>query len=220
MMFDPHDGERPDGPRPPTDRELTWIISFCGLFFGLVAVEIFGEYAPRKLAAVWFCAAWIPLTILHEGAHALVAAALRWRVLRVVVGVGPVIWSRTIRGVPVELRVLPLSGFVVPIPRTADGAGWRSSLIYLAGPGVEILVVVAIAALLGDALLVRTDAHGPIALQAVAAAATTGAVMNLIPVPFPNGGVSDGLGAILGPFRPREAFEAQIREHAAQDRSA
>lgn len=219
-MFDPQLG--PEDQKEPERKPLTagerrFVIWFSVLLFAGFAAEVLRGFTPAKLSLLFFLLFYPPLTAFHEAGHALVARWVGWRVERVVVGVGP-IWRRwELDGVPVELRRVPLGGFVVPVPERLDRPRLSNALIFAAGPGAELLVVALLVVTLGwDTLTSRTTSVPLIAAQSLAAAAAVGAIHNLIPFRTAEGQASDGLG-ILNSFsltrddlRVRQAIPALL----------
>jgi hypothetical protein len=100
-------------------------------------------------------------------------------------------------------------------PLDTRSVRWKSAGIYFAGPGIELLLAVLILLGVGsETLLTRTSDVGIIALQSVALAAVTGAVVNLIPhsTMGPAGEMlNDGLGILWSLGRPVHEWEAEIR---------
>jgi hypothetical protein len=189
-----------------------WIVLFFGTFiFGGFAAELVRDFSPAKLSVVFMAVAWAPLLLLHEVGHALVAAWLGWKVCRIVIGLGPTILRFSVNGVPVDVRLFPVSGFVVPAPRSLEAARVKSALVYFAGPGAELLVVLLLVAVVGyGRLLEHHDAVGLIAAQSVAIAALMGVLFNLLPMKNNDGSQTDGLGLILSFVWPRQHFERMI----------
>jgi hypothetical protein len=191
--------ELPDrSPQTPNEWGILVILSF---FFGLfLVIELAREFTVQKLSVPFFLLSWVVLLFLHEGGHALMAWILGWRVERICIGAGRVRHQRSFFGVPVEFRTIPLTGFVVPRPVDLRAARLKLSLIYSAGPGIELLAVGLLAILLGtDRLLSPSDAPAMIAVQSFCVAALLGAGLNLIPLPHATRegrAWSDGLGMI------------------------
>src|SRR5690606_17482112 len=86
---------------------------------------------------------------VHELGHASMAAVLGWRVCRIVIGMGKPLLRFRVAGVPVQVCRYPVGGHVVPAPRELQGAPWKSSLIFAAGPAAELLVLLVLVALVG-----------------------------------------------------------------------
>ena len=211
-MFDP----RSEEPASGNDR---WILlGFTAALVAFFAAELVSGFEPAKLSILFMLIAWLPLLVLHEAAHAVAAHTLGWRVEGVVIGFGRTLASRSVLGVPVEFRSLPVEGFVTCRPKALDGVRWKSAFIYFAGPGVEFLFALMILALAGPALLLtRTDTIAVIALQSIALAAALGGVLNLIPhSTFSTGSrddelPNDGLGIVMSLSRPLAEWEAELR---------
>ena len=79
------------------------------------------------------------MLVVHEAGHGIVAAILGWHVPLIVIGMGRPILVFRLGSTVVEVRVLPLEGFVVPLPKNLRAVRWKSALIYFAGPGAELL---------------------------------------------------------------------------------
>lgn len=191
----------PTPPRGPATRFEWW---FGGLFFtlilGLFVAEIVHEYTPVKLSALLIVLFWIPLLVLHEAGHALAAWLLGWRVVMIVIGMGRVISTFRLGTAKVEIRIAPVEGFVQCLPTNLFLPGLKNALIFLAGPGVELLLAWIILVFIGqDRLLTLTDDYWIIIWQSLAVAATSQAVINLIPAAIlthEGEVVSDGLGFV------------------------
>lgn len=193
--------------------ELVTIGIFGVLVTGLLIAEVVVDHEPKKLTGLFIIFAWMPLVVIHELAHAFCARLLGWRVCRVVVGFGPRIGSLRVLDVDVEVRLVPIEGFVLPAPRTLRGVRWKSSLIYLAGPGVELLLVLLCWLAIGEPLYRSTEKIPLLGLQAACLAALLGAGWNLVPrsIVTASGKMwSDGMGAIASFFEPASRFEQQI----------
>ncbi|MDJ0851964.1 MAG: site-2 protease family protein [Myxococcota bacterium] len=208
-MFEPGS----DVPVSPRDR---WIALAVGAGFTvLLGLDLASAYHPAKLSVLFMLLAWLPLLALHEAGHALAAHVLGWRLHGIVVGFGRTVFSRTLGGVPVEVRWLPVEGFVRSSPRELAGVRWKSAAIYFAGPGIELVLAALILAAVGpDLLLARSTDLGVIALQSVALAAVMGGVLNLMPhSTWSRDGElpSDGLGILISLARPQEDWAAELR---------
>ena len=200
-MLEVHTPSRQVEPSP-SDR---WILLGFGLTFGgLLLAEIVRDFHPVKLSALFVFLSWWPLIAVHELSHAVVARLLGWRVSRIVVGFGRRVAGFRIGGVDVELRLYPLEGFVLPSPKDLRLVRLKSALIYFAGPGVELLLILIILLVLGsDRFFQRSEDVGLVAAQSVALAAAVGVVLNLLPLHVSTGAgtaVSDGLGILQSPF--------------------
>lgn len=197
--------------RGPVTRFEWW---FAGLFLvlilGLFVAEIIHDYSPVKLSALLIVLFWIPLLALHEAGHALAAWLLGWRVIMIVIGMGRTLGSFRIGTALVEVRIAPVEGFVHCLPTNLVLPGLKNSIIFLAGPGVELLLAGIILLVIGhDHLLTLTDDYGIIVWQCLAAAAAVQAVINLIPsATMTQEGevVSDGLGFIRSLFLSNQVY--------------
>jgi hypothetical protein len=216
----------PPRPPPSADRASTQavferrvLVGFVLLFFGLLAAEVVRDFTPVKLTAVVFVLAWLPLVAVHELGHALAAWMCGWHIAGVAIGQGRALATFHVRGVPVRVGRLPVGGFVAIAPRHLRQVRLRSALIYLAGPGLPLVLLGVLALLVGPTRLVtRTHDLGLLALQAVSAAIVVGAAANLLPhyarrVDPILGPLapSDGMGVIMSFVWPRARFERMRR---------
>jgi hypothetical protein len=197
--------------------EKIFILILMGLFLFMMTMEVISNYEPRKLSIVFFLVFWVPLLFLHEFGHALMAKLCGWKVNRTVIGLGNVFHTTTLFGAPMEIRMIPLEGFVSIAPKNLRGVRIKHALIYFAGPGIELLVFLGIMLFLGtDQMFSQNDNYLQIALQSLGFAALVGAVINLIPLGIrtehgtsPN----DGLGIILSLLRSNADYEVWVREN-------
>ena len=175
------------------------------------------NFEPRKLGALLFVVFWVPLLFIHEFGHAMMAKLLGWRVQRIVIGIGKSVFNTRFLSAPMDIRSIPLEGFVQIAPRNLDLARMKHALIYFAGPGIELLAFFIILGFFGgwDGFLTINNDYTRIALQSFAFAALVGAVLNLIPLGIitkdgstPN----DGMGILLCLFSTQMDYELWIRE--------
>jgi hypothetical protein len=201
---------------PLTSEEFWTSLVFLLVLLGLFVAEICVNYHPAKLTALFVVLAWVPLLVLHEGGHALVAVLLGWRVHAVVLGMGRPLTRFHVGRTPVEIRAFPIGGFVLPAPMNLRAPHLKSALIYFAGPGAELLLAVLLALAIGPATFLSRSEHiGLLAAQSVAVAALISAFFNLVPLYARGQGVlipNDGLGIILSFLRPREDYARQMAE--------
>lgn len=187
-----------DQPGPATPFERGFYVFVMTVILALLGAEIIHDFKPVKLAALFFILFWPLLLVVHEAGHALMADLLGWEVRRVVIGFNKEVWRFQLRGIPVIIHLIPLGGYVIPAPRNLSAPRLKLALIYLAGPGIELLLLASLVGAMGLHLFITpSDDYGVIALQALAVAILFGAASNLIPVPYRDGsrqGVSDGLG--------------------------
>lgn len=209
-----HDPAPENGPKTPNEWGVLLIISF--FFFLLLCLELFREFTVYKLSVPFFLISWIVLLVIHELGHALAARFLGWGVSLISIGTGRILAKLEMAGMPIELRTIPLSGFVVPKVRDLTAPRLKQFVIYSAGPGIELLLVALITWAAGPAMLLqKTPDAGVIALQSFCVAALAGALLNLIPLPHHSSkgtGWSDGLGMLLSWSIPDEVFRQRMNE--------
>ncbi len=192
-----------------TSSQRIGVALFGLVIFGLFTAEVMSNFEPSKLSVPFVIIAYVLLLAVHEAAHALVARALGWQVCRVVIGFGRPLFEFRVGEVPVEVRVFPAGGFVIPAPRSERGGRWKSALIYFAGPGSELLVVAATALLVGPKLWQASIDPATIAAQSLVVAALVGVFFNLLPLRTRDG-ITDGLGMIISWFLPESQFRARL----------
>lgn len=207
MQKPPFNEDTPEA-EPNTSGERLFLCLFSGTVLALFALEILRDATPQRLAIVWFCLAWVVLTIIHEIGHAVVARLVGWRVHALQIGFGPIVMARIIQGIPVEIRLFPIVGLVEITPSNLKSPRLKNALIYAAGPAVEVLVAGLLTVVIGwDNMTSNTASYSVAAAQAFAVAALVGAGLNLVPFsPYP-GTVTDGMGILMSPFLPQLHFE-------------
>lgn len=197
-------------PRRPLARDEKWIAAlFFLVFFGSLAGELLRDFTPMKLGLVFVVAAWLPLLVLHELGHALVARLLGWHVYEVVIGQGRDVARFVVGDAVVRWKLVPLTGHVRTVPSDLRFARFKQALVYAAGPGIELLLVLVAWLIAGDSLFQRTSSVPWIVLQSVCLTAAIGGVLNLVPFAV-KGGVSDGMGLLLSFVTPRKQLEWQL----------
>jgi membrane-associated protease RseP (regulator of RpoE activity) len=196
------------GPMSSTERWTYGI--FLVVMLGLFAGEVATNYQPVKLSVLLFLLFWGPLLALHELGHAAAAAIVGWRVQQIVIGMGRPVGAYRLGSAILEIRLLPLEGFCRSVPQNLVLPGLKHAFIYSAGPGIELLLAAGILLMFGPGqLFSHSDDVRVIAWQSLAAAATVGGVLNLIPhaVQSSNGFIpNDGLGILLSLSRPASAY--------------
>ena len=212
-----HIDQRHHDKEPASKAEKIFLLVLSLAFLFMMTMEIITNFEPKKLGALLFVVFWVPLLFIHEFGHAVMAYILGWKVQRVVLGMGKVLFTGQWFNAPMEIRTIPLEGFVQIAPKTTVLARSKHALIYFAGPGIELLMVVIVAFILGgfDQLFVITNGYGRIALQSFAFAALAGAVLNLIPLGIltkDGSSPNDGLGIILCLFSSKLDYELWIKE--------
>jgi len=205
-------------PKPLSPGEKWTYGIFLGAVLAAFAAEVARDFHPVKLTALFVTLWWIPLLFVHEAGHALMARVLGWGVRRVVIGLGRRVHTRRVGGVDVEVRILPVSGFVQAYPRGDRWPRLKDSLIYAAGPVSELLVAGLVVAAVGwDTLTTRTTSVGLLLMQSLALAAVAQAVVNLVPTVVPDSGdptgrrfsPTDGLGLLRAWFRSPAYYRQQ-----------
>lgn len=188
--------------RGPQDAFEKWVNGlFVALLAGMFLAIIFVDYQPEKLTILFYVAFWALMLAVHEAGHALMAWWFGWRVVRIVIGMGKPLAEFAIGPARVELRLIPIQGFVQNQPVVGEYRPVQHAWIYFAGPGIELLVLLGLLLVPGwDALLTRTTAIGMLAVQSLALVIVLGVVINLIPQtvqsasgPIPN----DGAGILV-----------------------
>lgn len=214
--------QRNHNKEPGSKGEKIFLLVLYLVFFFMMIMAILSDFEPRKLAAVLFIVFWVPLLFIHEFGHAMMAKALGWHVSRIVIGVGKLFTISRMFGAPMEVRMLPLEGFVQIAPNDLKFARFKHALIYFAGPGIELLLFFMITLYLGgfeQTFDINNAEHNNsyliIALKSFAFAALVGAVINLIPIGIitkdgstPN----DGMGIFLCLFATEMDYESWINE--------
>jgi len=203
-----------------TRGERIFIVIITLLFLFMMSMEVFSNYEPRKLSVLFFILFWVPLLFLHEFGHAMMAKLCGWQVKQTVIGLGNILMNTRLFGAPMEIRMIPLEGFVRIAPRNSNHVRGKHALIYFAGPGIELLVFLAIWLFLGtDQLFSYNNNYYQIALQSLAYAALVGAVINLIPLGISTADGStpnDGLGIILSLTSSKRDYQEWIKENEAE----
>jgi membrane-associated protease RseP (regulator of RpoE activity) len=157
---------------------------------------------------------WIPLLALHEAGHAVMATAVGWHVGQVIIGLGQTMWRFRAGTAVVEIRMLPVEGFVTNVPRNLRQPQLKSALIYFAGPGMDLLVASLVLVLVGpERLTTPSEEYWMIAYQSLAVAGLVQGVVNLVPhgVQVADGWVAnDGLGILRAFTLPDSHYAAMV----------
>ena len=193
-----------------TDSE-TRISVVIGLVISLLLLfAVFEEYSTRKLSVVFFILFWVPMLVLHEAGHALAAKALGWRVREIVIGFGRTLWQWQVGETRIKIKLAPVEGYVLPAPSEASSVRLKSALVYAAGPGAEIALLVVLLAIFGwDTVFNDSNETALIALKTLAFVILFGAGFNLLPFRT-EGAVSDGLGILSSPFMTRDVIDMRL----------
>lgn len=212
-----HIDQRDSDSKPASKAEKIFLVLITLLFLFMMVMEVATNYQPKKLGALLFVVSWVPLLFIHEFGHALMAKLLGWRIERIVIGVGKMLTLTRFMNAPMEIRSIPLEGFVQIAPKELALARYKHALIYFAGPGIELLIFFLVVVYLGgfEQFFSITNDYVRIALQSFAFAALVGAVINLIPLSIitrdgttPN----DGMGILLCLFATEMDYELWIKE--------
>lgn len=204
--------------RPLSRGERWTYVIFFVLLVGMLAAETFTNYQPVKLSILFFVLTWFPLLAIHELGHAAAARLCGWRVRKISLGMGRVVRRYAVGNTELVLRVIPIEGYVVPVPRDTRHVRFKSAFIYFAGCGMELLVLLAFALVIGPRTLVtRTDSIPIILIQTFGAAIALSLVSNLIPRSSQKRvgdewTANDGLGIIRSFTKPIWYFEAQVEK--------
>lgn len=181
--------------------EKIFILIISALFLFMMSMEIFSNYEPRKLSALLFVLSWIPLLFIHEFGHAMMAKLLGWNVTQINIGIGQRLFKTHFLGIPMDIRAIPLEGFVQYKQTSNNNARYKHALVYFSGPGIELLIFFIVLFIYGiEGMFTITDNYIDIALQSFAFAALAGAILNLIPMSIEtkDGTIpNDGLGIII-----------------------
>lgn len=94
------------------------------------------------LVGVWLAA--LLIVGAHEAGHAVVARRLGIPTSIMVIGVGPRVARFRVRGLPIEIRSVPLLGWVEMDRDRVPTASPRVAAVYAAGPAASLLLSVAV----------------------------------------------------------------------------
>ena len=97
-------------------------------------------HSPGQMLLAWVaCVLLLPIVIaLHETGHFVVARLMGMETGAVVIGVGARLWDYEIWGIPVQVNLLPLFGFVSLGLPTGEFARLRLWFATLAGPATNV----------------------------------------------------------------------------------
>jgi len=218
-----HIDQRKYDKNPLKPFEVVFIALLSIAFLLMMTMEFLTDFSPRKLSVLLFLVSWIPLLFIHEFGHAVMAKIAGWKITRISIGFGPRLTKTHIFGVPMEIRAIPLEGFVQTAPSNLQWVRSKNALIYFAGPGIELLIFFSILAILGsEQMFTVTDNYFDIAIKSFAFAALAGAIINLIPIGIrtedgttPN----DGLGILQCIFADSHSYVDWINHNKQEDKS-
>ena len=205
--------------RPLSQNERRGVAVLLIAFAGTVAYDLAGRYEPVKWSVPFIVLAWIPLLVVHELGHALMARLVGWRVHKVVIGFGADVWRFRVGATRVVVKRIPAEGFVVPIPNGLRNARLKNALVYSGGALAELAVLALVVLGVGFRDLTSvSDALPVVFAQSVCVAIGLGLFFNLVPRVTGDGKASDGLGIFLSHALSREHFAEAMaqpsREHA------
>ncbi len=201
---------------PSNSAEKWSVVIFILLILGLFIADIAVNFRPVKLSALFVVLFWIPLLGLHELAHAAMARSVGWQLERIVIGFGLVCWQFPILGSWVEVRQVPVGGYMMPRPNNLIFPRTKSFLIGFAGPAAGLLVSLAVGLLVGpEQLFAKSENYAMIACQSLAIAGAVQAFCNFFPLFFLRGSrtvPNDGMSMLLCFSRPIEYYAAMMSD--------
>jgi hypothetical protein len=197
--------------RRPLSRAEVQISAIAGIAFTImILIAVFDEFSASRLSVLFILLFWVPMLVLHEAGHALAAKLLDWQVREIVIGFGHELWRWQLGETRIVVKLAPVEGYVLPVPRSAQKMRLKSMLVYAAGPGAELLLLATLLLVLGkDYVFGDASSLEQVAAQSLAIAILLGAGFNLIPFTTA-GGVSDGLGIISSPFMSDETIQMRL----------
>ena len=212
-LIPPKVSDRPPStkPLPTTDPPSTrlWYAGFLGIVVGgLITIKLISGYELSNLAILLIPVAWMPLAILHELGHVIMARLCGWKVDSMVVGFGRALSQFKVHNTKVEIRAIPIEGFVMarPKPGNLRFPKLKLSLIFAAGPGIELLLLFCLYWWVGKDMIHDPNGNmSGIVAQAVSLVIIIGVAIDLVPI-SPTGGWSDGQGIFRSWLIPREWF--------------
>lgn len=174
------------------------------------AAALAGLWRPMTeiIGAVAIATALVPL---HEAGHATAAVIVRFRVVRIALGVGPVAVRRRWAGTSVEVRAYPCGGHTLAVPRSPRWYRLRFWSVVAGGPLASAATLAA-----GWTLLRSAPGGSAAALLGyqIAFVSIGLLVVNLFPWSTGSGGAragSDGWQLLTVPFLSRSDVEHRLR---------
>ena len=198
---------------PLTRGETIASLVLATLFVGMFVADLFrrGVEGPvdYRFSPFLILAATVPLLVVHEMGHAVMARLCGWSVPEVVIGFGRELFRFQVAGSLVRVRMAPVEGYIVPAPQNLHGVRYKSALVYLAGPGAEAAVLGGVYAKIGGRLFAQADTFTTMAAQCLSAAIVISLFVNLVPMTR-GPEVNDGMGVVLSWFLPPAAYAPRI----------
>ena len=112
-----------------------------GLFALLLPRQTFGWFLCNLFLFQFFS---IVTIVPHELGHALVGRWVGFRVFKILVGMGKPVWTGKVFGFSTEIGVVPTGGFTFVAPKELTGYRRKAAAMVLAGPAVNLLLVLII----------------------------------------------------------------------------
>ncbi len=205
------------GPKVPlkgrraSDRVISGHIRFGAGWGVSVMIE---ELALNSTTAIVRLLAMLAVaTMAHELGHVFAARLFRIPVLRIAIGLGPVIWHRSLpAGREFVLRAFPV-GVMIGLPGRQgtfpERPPWCDLLIAAGGPIINLLLFVALAVL--DGLGLIADPLLPW-VRTLALISVFLGISNLLPVPGLDGGHIVMLAAVKLGLRTSSRGQAAVQK--------
>ncbi len=178
--------------------------------------HLFGSSASQALVVIVVVVAFGALVIVHELGHFALARLCRMRVERFSVGFGPVLLRRRHRDVEWVLSAVPFGGYVKisgmapgedieegDLGAYANQPAWRRFLVILAGPAMNYVFAVLLAAAMLASLGFREPDPSPVVGEVMAGA------------PAERAGLRPGDRVLAVDGRPVQSWEALVGEIVA-----
>jgi hypothetical protein len=119
-------------------------------------LALFRPIAVLALLALFYFG-WQTRVLFHEIGHLVAARLMNFRLCKIQVGFGPLVWScRFPNGLIAEWRALPRGGFMFAAPPSNDRFRLQQSVFVLAGPATDFVLIILMHRIL------RTVCGGPI----------------------------------------------------------
>jgi tetratricopeptide (TPR) repeat protein len=154
---------------------------------------------------LWFLIGFIVVIPIHELGHALAGALVGYQVRAVMVGVGPSLLAFTVAGVSVQIKVLPLGGVTLGLPRRESWLRLRQWIFSAGGLTANLLLYFALERAYGRGGGLHDGTHPFAAVTAAVNWAVL--LLNLIPFRSNEGWASDGYSLLTIPFWGRGRIE-------------